>query len=324
MESSNSAEAVWSRRVLGYNHMVLDGRDEFPCELESPERRPEPESPPPCPEWSVPSVTPGGALEALRKYVSERSLDPTAAREATVTHIEDIVLYRFRLETFTERRFTCWNTEPYNEEEQDQPEPPPPDAPPLPPPWDVPMEDPPPFIVSSKDLPLPHTRKIMKCRSCNGRGILRCDCRNGKRDCYYCDGDGFKTQLRYDSYTRFSYVQRQMCVTCSGEGRKRCSFCKGEADVECSVCLGQKKTMVSVSLSVRWSNNPDQELCGEDSGLDLLRYLPGRVLLTHTAPRVSPITDFPEPSVLRASQTLVQKHEQEQDDNTKILKQVKL
>ncbi|XP_055079236.1 protein SSUH2 homolog [Periophthalmus magnuspinnatus] len=306
-DHSVNAEADWGR-VLRYNNMVLNGQNEFPCSLEPSDDQYETESPPPCTEWSTPSVTKEDALEALRKYVSEHSLDPKPANEAQVTNMEMLLSYRYRLETFTEKRFTCWKTAPYMGEELDASGTPPP-------PWDIPVEEPTLFRTSSKDIPLPFTSLIKDCARCVGTGRVCCSqCDGGREECYNCHGRGYN----FNYYS--TYNLREHCYICSGVGHTRCSFCKGMGNSICTVCLQHKKTTVSICLRVKWTNHQKQVLCGEKEPNHLYQ-LPGRTLMTHTAARVSPVTDFPDPAVVKAAQRMVEKHAREYTKDIRILQQ---
>ncbi|XP_072300018.1 protein SSUH2 homolog [Eucyclogobius newberryi] len=323
MEDRLSVEAEWSRCVLGYNNMALNGKDEFLCPLEpSDQHQPEPESPAPCATPSVPSFTTEGALEALRKYVSEQGLDPRPANEATVTDLLTIHCYRYRLETFTETRFTRWNTDPYTGEDVEEVSAPAP-------PWDMFVEEPPLFNASSRDIALTNTKLVKVCGRCDGRGSCSCSfCFDGKEKCDHCIGRGYNNTYNY--YT--GYLQHQLCCFCSGQGHVRCSFCSGKGQTKCNVCLEHKKTTLSISLRVKWMNHQDQVLCGssepqhlqqlqQPQHLQHLQQLPGQRIMNHTAPRVGAISDFLDPAVIRASQTLVLEHAEKYKLNARILQQ---
>ncbi|KAJ0037130.1 hypothetical protein NL108_016192 [Boleophthalmus pectinirostris] len=312
MEKSDHSvhgEADWGR-ILRYNNMVLNGQDEFPCPLESSKQefeQIEPESPPPCPQWSAPSMTKMRALEVLRKHVSDYGLDPRPANEAQVTNMEILQGYRYRLESFTEKRVTRWNTEPYKGEELD-------DSGVPPPPWSVPAEEPPQFTTSFKDIPLPYTSLIKDCGRCLGRGRIACtSCENGRDKCAHCCGRGYN--YNYVS----TYTLTNHCYMCSGMGHVRCMFCRGMGESRCLVCMEHKKTTLSICLRVKWVNHQNQILCGSKEAH--LHQLSGRTLLTHTAKRVRALTDFPESGVMDAAQRFTQKHAQEYTDNARILQQ---
>ncbi|GFR20036.1 uncharacterized protein TNCT_395411, partial [Trichonephila clavata] len=67
-----------------------------------------------CPLPSVPEITENEIREALMQEVRTHCCyGKTAAKEFVITEIKHSVAFHYILETFTERRATCWIEEPF-------------------------------------------------------------------------------------------------------------------------------------------------------------------------------------------------------------------
>lgn len=289
--------------------MILESEDEIlyppvPCDQHS-----EPETQPPqCPQWDLPSVSKDDALKALRTFVSEQGLYRKPAEEAVITNTEIFHTFRYRLETFTERRFTKWTVKPYKGETIDNSDQV------APQPWDITVDEPVYFQVGQRDIPVPHTSFVKDCSRCFSLGKVNCSsCMTaGYNNCLHCGGIG---RIYTFEYTR-------MCIMCSGLGRKICRNCNGIGQYKCNVCLGLKKTIVSITLSVKWTNNQDEQTCEEGAAdVPYMQHMPGRVLQTESGRMVYPVTHFPEQTVVQTSERVVKEHREKFGQTSQILQQ---
>lgn len=82
-----------------------------------------------------------------------------------------------------------------------------------------------------------HKKSRYSCATCNGRGNVECfSCRDshfgaGKQICYKCLGQGYKI-------TNFLTGDKEICITCQGEGSIPCSKCGSDGRVDCTSCNG--------------------------------------------------------------------------------------
>ncbi|MEQ2231286.1 hypothetical protein ILYODFUR_038000, partial [Ilyodon furcidens] len=67
------------------------------------------------PTIRVPSVSEDVAREALLKFVESKwKYSSKPARNLTFKDLKPVMVYRYRLETYTETRTSAWHFEPYN------------------------------------------------------------------------------------------------------------------------------------------------------------------------------------------------------------------
>ncbi|KAI1892381.1 hypothetical protein AGOR_G00132780 [Albula goreensis] len=231
---------------------------------------PSPEYPPPMPEqrpaqqdWTIPAISEDAAREALRSYVSSKccySDDPV--KEGVITSIEPFNTYRYRLETFVESRSTEWAEQPYTGQQVDANLRHPPG------PWDVQVQVPSMFQDGKHKVKVPYTSSVKPCHSCVGMGRRSCThCgATGSKLCQMCNGTGFNNGSQ--------------CLSCRGRGRDRCFHCSGTGTSSCSTCNGKGQLLVYINLKVKWTNNLEDYVANQLSGLDAekLKTVSGREL----------------------------------------------
>ena len=156
------------------------------------------------------TLTDEEARSALLSFVSAHCCYGTgAAKQMRITSMEYVPAHHYELQTFTERRETCWTYAPHKGEGQV-------DGPymgPAPLPWEI--EEKP--LVMFKDyvrlVTVPHTEVVKTCHKCRGTGGT------------ICSGCGGKVEGGMNN-NEFNYFHRGGCVasivmetcTCPMEG----------------------------------------------------------------------------------------------------------
>ncbi|KAG8002594.1 Protein SSUH2-like protein [Nibea albiflora] len=247
---------------------------------------PQPEPGPEQPHWNIPSISEETAREAFVLFASSKCCYSSApAKDGVITGMDAFNTYRYRLETFTESRLTEWSHEPYNGQPVDAFSQSPPG------PWDIPAQAPSFFMDGKQTIKVPYTSSMKKvCWVCNGSGY-----RHGDDRCHHC----------------------------SGRGRENCNHCHGQGSSLCPTCRGKQQLLVYINLTVKWTNNIDNYVVEQLSGLqvDNLSKVSGKELFRDSQYMVYPVVGFPDPAVVQAAQRLVNEHQGKYSQTSRILQQ---
>ncbi|GFR23864.1 protein SSUH2 [Trichonephila clavata] len=218
---------------------------------------------------------------------------------------------RYILETFTERRATCWIEEPFTGgavDKQDMGEPP--DI------EDIPATPPEYFKSYVYHQEIPYTANIETCEECDGEGKYECPTCLGQgwEFCPYCRGNKWYP-LAVDSFDGD-------CMKCQGSGERTCWVCNGDEEVECKTCGGAGEMKSYIRLLVIWSNHTDDYIVEKGSALKAhrLRMATGINVCEEEGLTLMPLTHFPISAVSMASVQLIQYHAREYKEE-KVLKQ---
>ncbi|XP_054707415.1 protein SSUH2 homolog [Uloborus diversus] len=285
-------------KVRGYESASFEAID-IPPPLEPVLRKSEEEPQrPPLP--TIPQLTEKEVRQALLQEVSSRCCYGTGAvRDMAITDIKHSIAFHYTLETFTEKRTTCWAFESYtggtiDERNPDQ----------VPFPWDIPANPPANFKNHVVQLEVPHTASIKTCHVCGGVGRKRCiTCSgNGWEYCFSCHGDGHKPSALESEYGR--------CVHCHGTGRRKCWKCNGDGMASCKGCSGTGQIKCFIRLTVTWTNHMDDHVVEKVAALndDRIKSVTGEVICEEQQPVLWPLTHFPDTTVSMASAQLIQQH----------------
>ena len=126
------------------------------------------------PQAAVFTLTIEQARSALLSFVSAHCCYGTgAAKQMRITSMEYVPAHHYELQTFTERRETCWTYAPHKGEGHV-------DGPymgPAPLPWEIEEK---PLVMFKDDVrlvPVPNTESVKSCHKCRGTGEMTCgDC----------------------------------------------------------------------------------------------------------------------------------------------------
>ncbi|XP_029994002.1 protein SSUH2 homolog isoform X1 [Sphaeramia orbicularis] len=268
---------------------------------------PQPQPGPEQPQWNIPSITEDTAKEAFALFASSKCCYSSApAKEGGITNMEAFNTYRYRLETFTESRSTQWAQEPYHGQPVDAYSSPPPG------PWDIPAKVPSFFQDSKQIIKVPYTSSMKTCHVCLGMGRKPCrDCAGaGNKACWVCNGSGYRHG-------------DDRCHHCNGRGRENCSHCHGQGSKQCPTCHGKQQLLVYINLTVKWTNNSDNYVVEQSSGLQVenLSKVSGQELFRDSQYLVYPLMSFPDMAVVNASQRFVSEHQGKFSQTSRILQQ---
>ncbi|XP_051915819.1 protein SSUH2 homolog isoform X1 [Hippocampus zosterae] len=291
----------------GYEGTVAGGGGGFLPPPMPTHPTPQPPPGPEQPQWNIPSISEATAREAFALWVSSKCCYSSApAKDGVITNMEAFNTYRYRLETFTESRSTEWSHEPYKGQPVDAYAQPPPG------PWDIPATAPSFFTESQQIIKVPYTSSMKSCHVCMGMGRTTCkDCTGaGNKVCWVCNGAGFRHG-------------NERCNTCFGRGRENCHFCHGQGFKQCPTCHGKQQLLVYINLTVKWTNNSDDYVVEQCSGLDLnnLSQVSGREVFKDSQYLVYPVMGFPDPAVVNAAQRLIGEHQGRFSQSGRILHQ---
>uniref|UniRef100_H3C4E1 Ssu-2 homolog n=1 Tax=Tetraodon nigroviridis TaxID=99883 RepID=H3C4E1_TETNG len=267
--------------------------------------------------FRVPAVSEDQAREALLRYVESKwRYSSKPARNLTFRQLQPIIVYRYRLETFTETRTSSWNFEVYNGQPVDGAQ-----FGDCPPPWEVSLPAPQMFTDKVETRRVPHSSIVKACHICSGCGRMRCNscAGRGKRSCGMCNGKGYQTSPR--NYNRPSTTRT--CYSCNGRGRKRCTSCQGQGSITCSVCHGHQKLMHFIQLTVTWKNNvshfiPDRQPDFPDQKFEKVS---GEAFFRDENLLVYPLQGFPDLELCDVSSRLIHEHLQRFSSTSRILQQ---
>ncbi|XP_068603250.1 protein SSUH2 homolog [Brachionichthys hirsutus] len=290
----------------GYEGTLAGGGGGFlppPMPAPPPQPMPGPEQP----HWNIPSITEDTAREAFALYASSKCCYSSApAKDGVITGMDAFNTYRYRLETFTESRSTEWTHMPYSGQSVDAFSQPPPG------PWDVPAKTPSFFQDDQQVIKVPNTSSLKSCHDCVGMGRKPCKhCAGaGNKVCWVCNGSGYRHA-------------DDRCHHCSGRGRENCGFCHGQGSSVCATCRGKQQLLVYISLTVKWSNNNDNYVVEQSSGLqiDNLSKVSGKELFRDSQYLVFPLMGFPDQAVVQAAQHLINEHQGKYSRTSRILQQ---
>ncbi|KAM6975876.1 protein SSUH2 homolog [Tautogolabrus adspersus] len=296
--------------VPGYEGTVAEGGDGFIPPPMPAYPVPQPEPGPQHPDWNIPSISEKTAREAFVLFASSKCCySASPAKDGVITSIEPFNTYRYRLETFTESRSTKWKHVIYHGQTVDA------FTQPSPGPWDVPAKSPNFFVDDKQEMKVPYTSSLKSCHACAGMGIKRCT---------HCVGAGNVSSL-FCSFCHGSGVQfgDDRCTSCSGRGRKHCTWCHGKGSEKCITCHGNRQLLVYINLTVKWTNNIDNCVVEQSSGLkmDNLNKASGQELFKDSQNMVHPVTGLPDVSLVNAAQRIVSEHQSKFSQNSRILQQ---
>ncbi|XP_053173366.1 protein SSUH2 homolog [Scomber japonicus] len=268
---------------------------------------PQPQPGPEQPHWNIPSISEDTARDAFALYVSSKCCYSSApVKDGTITNMEAFNTYRYRLETFTESRSTEWSHEPYHGQPVDAYVQTPPG------PWDIQAKSPSFFMDSKEIIKVPCTSSLKNCHVCMGMGRRPCtQCVGvGNKVCWVCNGSGFRHG-------------DDRCNHCNGRGRENCNHCHGQGSRQCDTCHGKQQLLVYIKLTVKWTNNCDNYVVEQSSGLkvDNLSKVSGKELFRDSQYMVYPVVGFPDPAVVQAAQRLVNEHQAKYSQTSRILQQ---
>ncbi|XP_013872106.1 protein SSUH2 homolog [Austrofundulus limnaeus] len=259
------------------------------------------------PHWNIPSISEETARDAFSLYASSKCCYSSApAKDGVIMNMEAFNTYRYRLESFTESRSTEWSQEPYTGQSVDAMIQRPPG------PWEIPANAPNFFMDSKQQIKVPYTSSVKPCHNCLGMGRKPCkDCSGvGNKVCWVCNGSG----LRFGT---------DQCNHCFGRGRDKCTLCGGQGSTICDTCRGKQQLLVYINLTVKWTNNAEDYVVEQSSGLrlDNLSKVSGKELFRDSQYMVYPVIGFPDPEIMQASQRLVSDHQGKYSQSSRILQQ---
>lgn len=268
---------------------------------------PQPQPGPAQSNWNIPSITEDTAREAFSQYASSKCCYSSApVKDGVITNMEAYNTYRYRLETFNESRTTEWSQQPYNGQPVDAYTQSPPG------PWDIPAKAPIFFQDDKQVIKVPNTSSVKNCHSCLGMGRTPCkECAGGgNKICWVCNGAGNRSS-------------GDRCHHCQGRGRVNCSHCHGQGSRECETCKGKRQLLVFINLKVKWTNNLDDYIVEQSSGLHVvnLSKVSGQEMFRDAQYMVYPVMGFPDPNVVRAAERLVREHQARFSQTSRILQQ---
>ncbi|GIY31578.1 protein SSUH2 [Caerostris darwini] len=261
---------------------------------------------------SVPEITEKEIREALMQEVMAHCCyGKTPAKELVITEIKQSIAFRYVLETFTERRATCWIEEPFTGgavDKQEMGEPP--DI------EDIPATPPALFKSYVYHQEIPYTANIETCEECDGEGKYECPTCLGQgwEFCPYCRGNKWYP-LAVDSFDGD-------CVKCQGSGERTCWVCNGDEEVGCKTCGGAGEMKSYIRLLVIWDNHVDDYIVEKGTALRAhrIRCVSGINVCEEEGVTLLPLTHFPNSTVTMASVQLIKYHAKQYKDE-KVLKQ---
>ncbi|XP_068940145.1 protein SSUH2 homolog isoform X1 [Petaurus breviceps papuanus] len=260
-------------------------------------------------QHSIPVMTEEMARNALLSFVNSRCCyGNRAAGELVIQDLRQQMLYRYRLETFSESRLSEWTFQPYTNHSVDGPK-----KGASPRPWDIQVHVPPMFQEETKKFQVPHSSLVKDCHKCQGRGRYKCSgCHGaGTMRCASCSGAKRKAK------------QARRCQVCSGSGRKRCSTCSGRGNKTCATCKGEKKLLHFIQLVITWKNSLFEFVTEHHMNFpeELLVKVRGENIFKDENVMVYPIVDFPKQEISLASQRAIAEHTTSLAGKSRVLQQ---
>ncbi|XP_075142302.1 protein SSUH2 homolog [Leptodactylus fuscus] len=240
-------------------------------------------------------ITEAAAKQAFEEYSNSRCCYGSApAKEMTTEELQPLNAYRYCLETFTESRSCEWVTEKNRGQYVDVS-----NVGFAPQPWDVPVSVPDMFRDATQKMVVPNTVTLKACSHCNGMGMNMClKCHGtGRIQCMWCNGSG-------------RHMQMEMCSQCYGRGNDICRLCTNRRIQNCVACAGKGQVLNYLLLTVTWKNNKYDFVSDQNSEFssNLFKTVHGERIYTDEQPSVSPLTHFPDSSIILASQNALDQH----------------
>ncbi|CAJ0941448.1 unnamed protein product [Ranitomeya imitator] len=252
-------------------------------------------------------ITEAAAKQAFQEYGNgkcchERSL----AEDMTTEELQPCNTYRYSLETFTESRISVWKTEQYSGQHVDAP-----DAGSVLQPWEIPVVVPDMFKDGSQTMKVPNTTCVKTCSHCKGMGRNTClKCHgSGRVQCMWCSGTGRRLQM-------------EMCQQCYGVGTESCRMCTISNIQTCVTCAGKGQVLTYLQLSITWKNNKYQFISDHHSefSADLFQAVHGERIHTVEQLSATPLSDFPDSSIIWASQNALEQHRLQFSSSCRVLR----
>ncbi|CAJ0950976.1 unnamed protein product, partial [Ranitomeya imitator] len=279
-------------------------------------------------------ITEAAAKQAFQEYGNgkcchERSL----AEDMTTEELRPCNTYRYSLETFTESRISVWKTEQYSGQHVDAP-----DAGSVLQPWEIPVVVPDMFKDGSQTMKVPNTTCVKTCSHCKGMGRNTClKCHgSGRVQCMWCSGTGRRLQM-------------EMCQQCYGVGTESCRMCTISNIQTCVTCAGKGQVLTYLQLSITcllgWEHSPlpveEENLSGvngpapegkiinisfisdhhSEFSADLFQAVHGERIHTVEQLSATPLSDFPDSSIIWASQNALEQHRLQFSSSCRVLRQ---
>ncbi|XP_068110933.1 protein SSUH2 homolog [Hyperolius riggenbachi] len=253
-------------------------------------------------------ITEAVAKQAFLDFSRSKWRYSTApAREMNVQELQHFKIYRFILETFTEHRSCEWVTEPYMGQAADTSA----TRATIPRPWDIPVAVPIMFKDAVQKMVMPQTSAVQACAKCNGLGRNMClKCHGtGRAQCMWCNGTGRRMQM-------------EMCQHCFGNGTESCRMCQN-INQQCASCSGKGRVLTYMQLTVTWKNNIYQFITDHNSEFsnELFKEVRGESIFTDEQSTVSSIMEFPDQTIIRASQNALEQHRTQFSASCRVLRQ---
>ncbi|RZF33322.1 hypothetical protein LSTR_LSTR007667 [Laodelphax striatellus] len=239
--------------------------------------------------------------DALNYYVSKHCCyGSSPAKTIDFTLIQSTYAFQYQLETFTERRESCWVFEPFNGSSGKEVDGPDNGQPPAA--WDIEVIPKGTFETEVKSMMVPHTSIVKPCHRCSGTGTILCsECRGkGWVRCITCNGEGYNTD-------------QEMCVHCRvskhGYGRQDCYNCKASGKLLCPPCESTGLLLCYIQLTVTWKTNVSEKIVKKVSLPEkLFSMVTGKEIFLEEGARVAPLLGFPDESIDNVSAELIQTH----------------
>ena len=232
-----------------------------------------------------------------------------AAKQMVVTSMESVPAHHYELQSFTEKRETCWSYAAHKTDEVVE-QPAVYGAAPLP--WEV--VEPPSrlFREEVRVVTVPHTGVVRTCHKCRGTGGQQCgDCAGkGWVRCLHCHGDVY---LPEGGGSEQHSTDRDRCYYCQhskhGHGHLECGRCAARGKVSCATCDGSTNILCFIQLSISWRVNTSEHITEKlDIPDDLIRDVSGQVAFEEEHDRVWPVIPVNNEPIKMASAQLVSSH----------------
>ncbi|XP_063797628.1 uncharacterized protein LOC134958851 [Pseudophryne corroboree] len=253
-------------------------------------------------------ITEADAQRALRGYGDSNCCYSSApAKQMSLQELQPFNVYKYCLETFTESRACELVTEHYTGQLVDS-------SPNTssPQPWDIPVAVPNMFKDGMQKMVVPHTFSVKPCPRCKGLGRNMClKCHgSGRVQCLWCNGTGRRMQM-------------DMCHACFGSGTESCRMCDPSRVQDCVPCAGKGQVVTYTQMTIIWKNNIFEFISENHSEFsnDLFKDVKGEKIFTEEQLSVSPLTNFPDWTLIQVSQNALEQHQTQFSTSCRILRQ---
>ncbi|XP_071984977.1 protein SSUH2 homolog [Engystomops pustulosus] len=253
-------------------------------------------------------ITEAMAKQAIEEYGNSKCCYGGApTREMAMEELQPLNTYKYLLETFTESRICEWVTEQYTGQHVDCR-----NVASTLKPWEVPVAVPDMFMDGIQKMKVPHTSSVKTCSHCKGMGKNMCrKCHGtGRIQCMWCNGTGRRMQM-------------EMCQQCYGSGTECCRMCDHSTAQNCAPCGGRGQVLTYIQLTITWKNNKYQFISAHKSEFssDLFKTVHGERIYTDEQLTVSPLVDFPDSSIIWASQNALEQHRTQFSSSCRVIRQ---